>query len=77
MTVSSVRLTEEEKAFLERLVAEGRFESISEALKAGIYQLMREEKLQQVPWQTCDDVRRYFADREKKLKGLEEEHEEE
>ncbi|MHA2034212.1 MAG: ribbon-helix-helix domain-containing protein [Candidatus Thorarchaeota archaeon] len=45
MTVASMRLTDEERAFLERLVAEGRFSSISEALKAGAHELMAEERL--------------------------------
>ncbi len=77
MGVSSVRLTEDEKAFLEQLVKEGKFKSISEALKAGIYELMRDEKLDQLPWKTCAEVRAYFADKRKKLRGLEDVHLEE
>ncbi|MDF1539998.1 MAG: ribbon-helix-helix domain-containing protein [Candidatus Thorarchaeota archaeon] len=76
MGVSSVRLTEDEKAFLERLVKEGRFQSISEALKAGIYEMMREEQLERLPWRTCEEVRSYFTQHKKKLRGLEDDHEE-
>lgn len=77
MVVASVRLTEEEKQFLETLVAKGLYASISEALKAGIYELMQEEKLKTLPWKTRDEVRAYFSKKEQKLKGLEELHDEE
>ncbi len=76
MSVASVRLTEDEKAFLERLVREGKFESISDALKAGIYELLREEQLECLPWKTYEETRRYFA-KKKKLRGVEEGHDEE
>ena len=77
MEVASVRLTEEEKKFLEQLVAEGKFSSISEALKAGLYELMREEKLKEIPWKSRVEVRKYFSTKKKKLKGLEAIHHEE
>ena len=77
MEVASVRLNEEEKRFLEQLVAKGKFGSISEALKAGIYELMREEKLKEIPWKSRVEVREYFSKKEKKLKGLEVLHVEE
>jgi Arc/MetJ-type ribon-helix-helix transcriptional regulator len=77
MSVASVRLTEEEKAFLRRLVREGKYQSISDALKAGIYELMQEERLESIPWKTCEEVRSYFAKKKRKLKGLEEIHNEE
>ena len=77
MEVASVRLSEEEKRFLEQLVAKGKYSSISEALKAGIYELMREEKLKEIPWRTRTEVRKYFSQKEKKLKGLEALHYEE
>jgi Arc/MetJ-type ribon-helix-helix transcriptional regulator len=77
MEVASVRLSEEEKRFLEQLVAKGKYSSISEALKAGINELMREEKLKEIPWRTRTEVRKYFSQKEKKLKGLEALHYEE
>ena len=77
MEVASVRLTEEERRFLEQLVTKGKYSSISEALKAGIYELMREEKLKKIPWKTRTDVRKYFSEKEKKSKGLEALHDEE
>ncbi len=77
MEVASVRLNEEEKRFLEQLVAKGKFSSISEALKAGIYELMREEKLKEIPWKSRAEIRTYFSKKEKKLKGLEALHVEE
>ena len=77
MEVASVRLNEEEKRFLEQLVAKGKFSSISEALKAGIYELMREEKLKEIPWKSRAEIREYFSKKEKKLKGLEALHVEE
>lgn len=49
MSLASVRLSEDEKAFLEKLVKEGKFQSMSGALKAGIYELMRDEKLEGLP----------------------------
>lgn len=76
MGVSSVRLTDDEKNFLERLVKEGKYESISDALKAGIYELMREEKIERLPWTTCEEVRKHFSQKSKKLRGLEDVHEE-
>ncbi|MFQ5833676.1 MAG: hypothetical protein ACE5H4_13290 [Candidatus Thorarchaeota archaeon] len=72
-----MRLTEDEKAFLERLVKEGKYQSISEALKAGIYEMMQNEQSASIPWKSFDEVRRYFSKKEKKLKGLEDVHEEE
>ena len=77
MEVASVRLTEEEKQFLEALVAKGRYSSISEALKAGLYELMQEEKLKKLPWKSRVEVREYFVKRKKQLKGLEDLHSEE
>lgn len=71
MEVASVRLTEEERRFLEQLVAKGKYSSISEALKAGLYELMREEKLKEIPWKSRTEVRKYFSEKEKTLKGLE------
>ncbi|HUU79323.1 MAG TPA: hypothetical protein VMX55_13340 [candidate division Zixibacteria bacterium] len=71
MEVASVRLSEEEKKFLEELVLKGKYSSISEALKAGIYELMQEEKLKELPWKSREEVREYFSKKEKKLKGLE------
>ncbi|MCF2142095.1 MAG: ribbon-helix-helix domain-containing protein [Candidatus Heimdallarchaeota archaeon] len=76
MEVASVRLTKEEKKFLEELVIKGKYSSISEALKAGIYELMQEERLAKLPWKTRSEVRRYFAKKERKLQGLEEIHDE-
>ncbi|MGC9778852.1 MAG: type II toxin-antitoxin system ParD family antitoxin [Candidatus Heimdallarchaeota archaeon] len=75
MEVASVRLTEEERQFLEVLVAKGRYSSISEALKAGLYELMQEEKLKELPWKSRAEVRKYFSKR--KVKGLEDLHDEE
>jgi Arc/MetJ-type ribon-helix-helix transcriptional regulator len=77
MEVASVRLTEEERRFLEQLVAKGKYASISEALKAGLYELIREEKLKEIPWKSRSEVRKYFSEKEKKLKGLEALHYEE
>ena len=77
MEVASVRLTEEERRFLEQLVAKGKYTSISEALKAGLYELMREEKLKEIPWKSRTEVRKYFSAKEKSLKGLEALHYEE
>lgn len=77
MEVASVRLTEEERRFLEQLVAKGKYSSISEALKAGLYELMREEKLKEIPWKSRTEVRKYFSEKEKILKGLEALHYEE
>jgi len=77
MDVASVRLNEDEKKFLESLVAKGRFTSISEALKAGIYELMQKEKFKSLPWKTRSDVRAYFSKKQQKLQGLEALHDEE
>ncbi|MHA1930738.1 MAG: ribbon-helix-helix domain-containing protein [Candidatus Thorarchaeota archaeon] len=77
MGVSSVRLTDAEKAFLEKLVKEGKYQSLSEALKAGIYEMMQNEQMENIPWRTCDEIRIYFAKKPKKLRGLEEVHDEE
>jgi len=77
MEVASVRLTDEEKRFLEQLVMDGKFASISEALKAGLYELMREEKLKTIPWKSRSEVRKYFSNRKKITKGLEVIHHEE
>lgn len=77
MEVASVRLTKEERRFLEQLVAKGKYSSISEALKAGLYELMREEKLKEIPWKSRTEVRKYFSEKEKTLKGLEALHYEE
>ncbi|MBD3157886.1 MAG: hypothetical protein GF309_03765 [Candidatus Lokiarchaeota archaeon] len=49
MSVVSVRLTEEKKAFLRKLVKEGKYQSISDALKARIHEMMREEQLKSIP----------------------------
>ena len=76
MTVASVPLTREEREFLERLVAEGRFSSISEALKAAIRGLMLEEKATSLRWKSFDEVRTYFSQKER-TRGLEEVHNEE
>jgi Arc/MetJ-type ribon-helix-helix transcriptional regulator len=59
------------------MVEEGKYQSISDALKAGIYELMREEQLKSIPWSSCQEVREYFAKKKRKLKGLEEIHDEE
>lgn len=77
MEVASVRLTKKEKQFLEQLVAKGKYASISEALKAGLYELMREETLKEIPWKTRAEVREYFSKKKKKIKGLEAQHLEE
>lgn len=77
MEVASVRLTDEEKNFIDQLVAEGRYSSISEALKAGLSELMREEKLKEIPWKSRSEVRRHFSKRKKQGKGLEAIHDEE
>ena len=77
MEVASVRLTDEERRFLEQLVAKGKYSSISEALKAGLYELMREEKLKEIPWKSRTELRKYFSEKDKKLKGLEALHFEE
>lgn len=61
-----LRLTEEERRFLEQLVARGKYASISEALKAGLYELMREEKSKEIPWKSRTEVRKYFSEKEKK-----------
>jgi Arc/MetJ-type ribon-helix-helix transcriptional regulator len=39
-----VRLTEEDAAALDRLVSEGRFATRSDALRAGLAELLREER---------------------------------
>ncbi|MCF2137034.1 MAG: ribbon-helix-helix domain-containing protein [Candidatus Thorarchaeota archaeon] len=77
MTVASVRLTKEEQEFLERLVAEGVFSSISEALKAGVRELMQEEKIKSLRWKTFDETRTYFAKKKTHKRGLEDDHNEE
>jgi len=77
MEVASVRLSEEEKQFIEQLITQGKFSSVSEALKAGLNELMREEKLKEVPWKTRSEMRKYFSNKERKMKGLEELHDEE
>ena len=75
--VASVRLTEEERKFLASIVEEGIYASISDALKAGIYHLMKEHQLKDSPWKDRADVRGFFNKREKKLRGLEDVHDEE
>ena len=75
--VASVRLTVEEKEFLERLIAEGKYKSISEALKAGLYELMREHQMNNLPWKNREEVRHYFSTKKRKLRGLEDLHNEE
>ncbi len=77
MEVASVRLNDEEKKFLETLIAKGRYSSISDALKAGLYELMQEEKLKSLPWKTRSEVRAYFSKKQQKLQGLEALHDEE
>lgn len=77
LEVASVRLTTEEKEFLDRLIAEGKYKSVSEALKAGLYELMREHHLNKLPWRTREEVRRHFSKKRKKLRGLEALHDEE
>ncbi len=77
MRVASVRLTKEEREFLERLIAEGRFSSISEALKAGIRELMLEEMVRSLRWKNFDEVRAYFSQKKKRTRGLKETHDEE
>jgi len=77
LEVASVRITEEEKRFLEQLISQGKFSSVSEALKAGLYELMKEERLKRVPWKTRDEVRKYFYGRKRIIKGLEDLHDEE
>lgn len=77
MGVSSVRLTDDEREFLEKLVKEGKYQSLSEALKAGIYEMMQNEQIEGTPWKTCDEIRTYFAKKRKMLRGLEEGHDEE
>ncbi|MFX1251454.1 MAG: type II toxin-antitoxin system ParD family antitoxin [Promethearchaeota archaeon] len=76
MEVASVRLTKKEQEFLERLIAEGKYNSISEILKAGLYTLMQQEELKNLPWKDRSEVRRYFTKKKKQLKGLEEIHDE-
>jgi putative addiction module CopG family antidote len=77
MEVASVRLSDEEKRFIEQLIAQGKYSSVSEVLKAGLYELMGEEKLKQTPWQSREEVRRYFVDKIRRVKGLEDIHVEE
>ena len=77
MEVASVRLSEEEKQFLEQLIAEGKYSSISDALKAGLYELIREEKLKEIPWKTRAEVLEYFSKKDRKVTGLDELHFEE
>ena len=72
-----MRLTKEEKEFIDRLIAEEKYSSVSEALKAGLYELMREYRSSKLPWSTRAEVRRYFAQKGRTLKGLEALHDEE
>jgi Arc/MetJ-type ribon-helix-helix transcriptional regulator len=76
LDVASVRLTEEERKFLAGLVEDGTYASISDALKAGIYQLMRVHQLKDVTWKTRAEVRAHFEKKPKKLRGLEDVHDE-
>jgi Arc/MetJ-type ribon-helix-helix transcriptional regulator len=76
LDVASVRLTEEERKFLASLVDDGIYASISDALKAGIYQLMMVHQLKAVTWKTRADVRAHFDKRPKNLQGLEDVHDE-
>ncbi|MFX0094807.1 MAG: hypothetical protein ACFFBD_23930 [Candidatus Hodarchaeota archaeon] len=50
---------------------------MSEILKAGLYTLMQQEDLKRLPWKTRSEVRLYFAEKEKKLRGLEQQYNEE
>jgi Arc/MetJ-type ribon-helix-helix transcriptional regulator len=77
MEVASVRLTDEEKEFIERLIAAGKFRSVSETLKAGLHELIRKESIRDLPWKTRMETRRHFAARERRIRGLEELHNEE
>lgn len=77
LDVASVRLTDEEREFIERLIAMGKFNSVSETLKAGLHELVRKETMKNLPWKTRMEVRRHFAAKERKIKGLEELHDEE
>ncbi len=77
MEIASVRLNPSEKKFLDKLVEEGIYNSISDALKAGIYQLINEYKQNKLPWKNREEVREYFGKKEKKTHGLEDVHDEE
>ena len=77
METASVRLTPGEKKLLEKLVEEGVYKSLSEAIKAGIYQLLNEYKQGRFPWKNRDEVRAYFEKRDKRTRGLEDLHDEE
>jgi Arc/MetJ-type ribon-helix-helix transcriptional regulator len=76
MDVASVRLTEDERKFLASIVVDGTYASISDALKAGIYQLMKVHQLKEVTWKTRADVRAHFDLKPKRLRGLEDVHDE-
>ena len=76
MDVASVRLTEDERKFLASIVVDGTYASISDALKAGIYQLMKVHQLKEVTWKTRADVRAHFDPKPKRLRGLEDVHDE-
>ncbi len=76
MVTTSIELTKEERKFLEELVAKGKYSSISEAVRAGIQELMQEEQLEG-SWTTREEVRKYFGKKEKKVRGLEDLHHEE
>jgi len=77
MEVASVRLTDQEKEFIERLIATGKYKSISETLKAGLHRLYHKEIIDQLPWKSRTEVRRHFGTKKRKLRGLEELHDEE
>lgn len=77
MEIASVRLNPNEKKFLDKLVKEGIYKSVSDALKAGIYQLINDYKQKQLPWKNRDEVREYFGKKTNKIHGLEDLHVEE
>ena len=76
MEVASVRLTKQEKEFLTQLIAEGKYNSASDVLKAGLRKLILEEKKKTSRWKNRDEVRKYFSSKPSKFHGLEEIHDE-
>ncbi|HME55042.1 MAG TPA: hypothetical protein VKM55_22745 [Candidatus Lokiarchaeia archaeon] len=54
-------MSSEEKKFLDHVVEEGIYNSISDALKAGVYQLVKEYRLKDVPWTNREEVELKFT----------------
>lgn len=76
MEVASVRLNDQEKEFLTQLISEGKYQSASDVLKAGLRKLMLEEKKKTSKWKNRREVREYFSSKPSNLHGLEEIHDE-